>query len=511
MTNRGVEATWVYHAGTKHSFTSVRRGGYELDWNNQPLPFKIYSTLEPIPLPREIPPSSAPALDGISTAGVPMGGDCIPDLRSLARLLYFSAGITKRRTVHGRELIFRAAACTGALYHIELYLVCGELADLKAGVYHFAVHDFALRRLRQGDFRRVVVRAAAGAPEAAAAPAILACTSTYWRNAWKYRARAYRHCFWDNGTILANLLGVAAANEVPARVLAGFVDGAVNRLLSLDAEREVTLTLVPLGRGGAPPRSSPEAPPLGLDVVPLSKVEVDYPEIRTLHAASLLGSEEEVAAWRGRPPRSALPDPTGRLFPLAPMTEKELPREPIERVILWRGSTRRFSREPITFAHLSTILHRATRGLPADFLEPAGAALNDLYLIVHAVSDLPSGAYVFRRDRTALELLKEGDFRTRAGYLGLEQALPADASVDVFFLADLRPILERFGNRGYRATQLEAGIVGGKLYLCSYALGLGASGLTFYDDDVTEFFSPHAQGKSTIFLVAVGVPAKGHG
>jgi nitroreductase len=80
--------------------------------------------------------------------------------------------------------------------------------------------------------------------------------------------------------------------------------------------------------------------------------------------------------------------------------------------------------------------------------------------------------------------------------------------VDVFFLADLQPILERFGNRGYRATQLEAGIVGGKFYLASYALGLGASGLTFYDDDVTAFFSPHAEGKSAIFLVALGVPAK---
>ena len=126
------------------------------------------------------------------------------------------------------------------------------------------------------------------------------------------------------------------------------------------------------------------------------------------------------------------------------------------------------------------------------------------------MSDLPCGAYVFRRDQTALELLKEGDFRAQAGYLGLEQALPADASVDIFFLADLRPILERFGNRGYRATLLEAGIVGGKLYLCSYALGLGASGLTFYDNDVTAFFSPHAEGRSAIFLVAVGVPAKRH-
>ena len=33
---------------------------------------------------------------------------------------------------------------------------------------------------------------------------------------------------------------------------------------------------------------------------------------------------------------------------------------------------------------------------------------------------------------------------------------------------------------------------------------LGATGLTFFDDEVIEVFSPHAKGKSTIFLLAIG-------
>ena len=107
-----------------------------------------------------------------------------------------------------------------------------------------------------------------------------------------------------------------------------------------------------------------------------------------------------------------------------------------------------------------------------------------------------------------IECLKHGDFRDQAGYLGLEQQLPADAAVDIFFLADMQPIFDRFGNRGYRAVQLEAGILGGKLYLAAYAQHLGATGLTFFDDDVTNFFSPHAEGKSAIFLLALGHSAK---
>jgi nitroreductase len=75
-------------------------------------------------------------------------------------------------------------------------------------------------------------------------------------------------------------------------------------------------------------------------------------------------------------------------------------------------------------------------------------------------------------------------------------------------LADLNRALERLGNRGYRAAQLEASIMGGKLYLAAYAQGLGASGLTFFDDDVTEYFSPQAAAKSVMFLIALGKSLK---
>jgi SagB-type dehydrogenase family enzyme len=184
-----------------------------------------------------------------------------------------------------------------------------------------------------------------------------------------------------------------------------------------------------------------------------------------------------------------------------------VPPATIEDVIVRRGSTRQFARESITFGQLSTMLDRATRGIPADFLS-AGDSLNQIYLIVHAVDDLAPGAYVYRCDLHALELLKEGDFRGEAGELGLGQDIPADCSVNVYFLADLNRALERLGNRGYRAAQLEASIMGGKLYLAAYAQGLGASGLTFFDDDVTEYFSPQAAAKSVMFLIALGKSLK---
>ncbi len=506
--NQTADAALRYHDTTKHSYASVRNNQHSLDFNNQPIPFKIYPTLEPSPLPSELRQTGVAALSAISEI-IPPQTNASPDLEAIAQLLYLSAGITRHRKYPGGEIYFRAAACTGALYEVELYLVSGELPNLEAGVYHFAAAEFGLRRLRAGDYRSALIEATANEPAIAHAPLTIVCTATYWRNAWKYQDRTYRHFGWDNGTLLANLLAVGTALGLPAKVVCGFVDNTMNRLLDVDPQREVAFSLVPLGYASAPPGQLPaNLDPLGLETVPLSRHEIDYPLMREMHAASSLVSPEEVARWRGGTPLAHFPPPTGRVVELQPLSDAAMPRDPIEQVILRRGSSRRFARTPITLAQLSTMLDRATRGVPADFLDPAGSQLNHLYLIVNAVEDLEPGAYVFHRGRGVLECLKPGDFRDQAGYLGLQQALPADAAADVFFLADLRPILQRYGNRGYRAVQLEAGIIGGKLYLAAYAQRLGATGLTFFDDDVTAFFSPHAEGKSAIFLVALGHSAK---
>src|SRR6516165_3029141 len=257
--NRDITRAWAYHNATKHSEWSIRATPHYLDWANQPLPMKIYTTLEPIVLPRDADQTGIAALSAIS-ARIPDNGERIPSLGDLARILFFSAGITKKKTFTGGEMYFRAASCTGALYEIELYLVCGDLPGVAAGVYHFSPGDFALRLLRRGDYRGVV---------GIQAPVVVMCTGTYWRNAWKYRARTYRHFGWDNGTLIANMLAMAAALQLPAKIVLGFVDSEVNALLDVDTEREVAFSMVALGWTNPQPPSPPdEIPKLGLPTVP---------------------------------------------------------------------------------------------------------------------------------------------------------------------------------------------------------------------------------------------------
>src|SRR5215217_2773301 len=195
--NQDTTAAWRFHNATKYLGPAgqqhyadadilmgepphlVQAVG-EQDPAIEPLPYKIYTTLEPIPLPRDFSASDLPALDAIAASGEFGVPKAVPDLNTIARLCLRSNGLLKRwRSPSGREIDFRAAGCTGARYHLELYLVCGKLSGLEAGVYHYAAHDHSLHQLRAGDYRAAVVAATGQEPAIAAAPLIAVWTSTF--------------------------------------------------------------------------------------------------------------------------------------------------------------------------------------------------------------------------------------------------------------------------------------------------------------------------------------------
>ncbi len=507
MKNADTSFAHKYHESTKHSEFSVRMSGHRLDWGNRPYPFKVYEGLPSVPLPRDFPIPKAEAIQAVSSAE-PQGQSKSLRLADLAELLFFSAGLT-RRVNYGNEFLYmRAASATGALYPIELYVVCGKIDGLDAGVYHFNPLDFTLVQLREGDHRGTL--ASISKESVATAPITIAFTSSAWRNAWKYQARSYRHWFWDSGVIVANLLSVAWAIDLNARVLVGFVDHDANRILGLRSKKEAVVLLTPMGsRSEKPEDAAPEAlSSIELKVKPLSVSEVEYPEIWELHSASSLHSPAEVRRWVSTTEFAStreeqIPGPT---FPLDSPDRTRQSGAKLGDSILRRGSTRRFMLAPIAFSQLSAILRASKAAVPFDFL-PVDTSLIDIYMIVNDVEGLPAGSYFFDSMAGLLRLVKRGQLRRTSAYLCLEQPLFGQASVVFFLMTPLENVFRTLGNRGYRAAQLEGGIRAGKIYLSAYSMDLGASGSTFYDDAVTDFFSPHARGKAPVIAVGVGVPA----
>jgi SagB-type dehydrogenase family enzyme len=532
IVNYDIKYALDYHEATKHSEISIKLSRHSLDWNNKPRPFKIYTKLPSIFLPSDF---SEPHIDAITciktvktinsmTADATNTTNPQLDIRKLAEILFFSAGITREMKYMYGSYYMRAAPATGALYPIELYIVCQDIPGLNAGVYHFCPGDFTLTELRSGDYKAELATAAGDSKNIMTSPITIVFTSIAWRNAWKYEARSYRHWFWDSGVIAANLTATAASSHLQPFLILGFVDDTVNHLLYLDEKKEATIAMAAIGvdlaKHSAVSQQRKEINSLPLpEILPLSKKgEVDYPEIWKMHRASYLSDSEEVKRWincgtelkKEESVQSEILD-SRPLYPAEPSSQSSLGHS-LGEVILLRGSSRKFAKSPISFRQLSTILESSTREVPLDFLvenqgKTAGttATTIDIYMIVNEVEGLQRGGYFFNRSTSSIEQLKSKVPRDMSGYLCLGQPLFSDASVVFFLMTDLPAVLRTCGNRGYRASQFEAGILAGKIYLSAYAQQLGASGSTFFDDAVTEFFSPHAKDKSTMIAVGAGV------
>ncbi len=480
MPNSDTSAARSFHDATKLSYISLA---------TKPPLYKSYAGLPTVALPADMPSAGAATLPSVAGVMSPSQGPL--DLTALAQLLHYSAGLIRRSTLRtAGEVHYRAAASAGALYPIELYVVCGDLPDLAAGVYHYGPATNSLTLLRSGDYRGNLSESAGDHPAVADAPATIVFSCVFWRSAWKYRERGYRYCYWDNGTILANMTATATALGLPAEIVAGFVDSEVDALLGLESSSEASFCMVPVGSGSAAPPASGSLGSVDAGVLGVER-RTEYPETTALHAGSVLANASELSTWRkGAPSQNPSASPS------------EWPESvPLGGTIAHRGSTRRFAREPMPVGRLEALLSASTAPVRSDY----GGGLIDTYLIVNAAEGITPGTYYYSPSKGQLELLSEGEYREEAGHLCFEQALGADSSAVAYFMADLDAILARFGNRGYRLAQLEAGIIGGRMYLSTHAMGLGATGMTFYDDAVTAFFSPHAAGKSLMFLVGLGL------
>lgn len=482
----------------------------EQDPANDPGRFKIYQGVETIPLPKTPIESTLTAFEALTASGREPEGTVVPDLAVLGRVLQRSNGILKMGTHRtGKEIAYRAAGQTGARYHLELYLVTGELPGLAAGVYHYGPHDDTLSVLRAGDYRAFVTRAAGNEPAIAQAPAILIVTSQIWRNAWRYLEHSYKQVFWDMGTMLTNTLGMAASAELPAEVVFGFADPAIEQLLGIDGRDELVSGMMALGRTAEPQPASPPVTPLSLEQTPAAADSPRFPVIEAAYKGTSLPDGDTAAAWRAaassRPLSPPTTPPDGPAIPLRPTSPSD---RSLEDVIERRRSNRHYDAEtPVSFEDFSTVLSIANGTPPLDVPFPPA----DVYLIVNNVNGLEPGAYAYDRASNTVTLMQPGNLRETARRLAMDQQYASDAQVVMFSMGNLDEIFARYGDRGYRIALFEAAVFGSRMQLAAHTLGLGAVGSGSPDDELTAFFSPHAAGKDYLFVAVFGVKRKpGH-
>ncbi|MBW2020280.1 MAG: SagB/ThcOx family dehydrogenase [Deltaproteobacteria bacterium] len=164
-------------------------------------------------------------------------------IQTLANLLWATQGIT----LSASEYQFRTAPSAGALYPVETYLSIHYVSDIRPGIYHYNILDFALEEITQGNFADRLARAALDQAMVAGGAALFIWTAIVLRSMWKYRNRCIRYIFMDAGHIAQNLQLAATALNLGCCPIGAFYDEEINQLLRIDGEEETAIYLAAVG------------------------------------------------------------------------------------------------------------------------------------------------------------------------------------------------------------------------------------------------------------------------
>src|ERR1700719_3517789 len=253
--NEETERLFAYHQATKHSYDSVRTNAHFLDWRNQPDPFRTYEGIPLITLPAE------PGFPDVGTFATIAALAEEPrtakgskskyrqevelNVAWLSRLLWHSMAISAWKKVPGTGYRYslRVNPSSGNLHPTETYLALLGFTGVDDGLYHYRADRHALELRSRGDWTEQFARALV-LPWAAQSPLIVGLTSIFWREAWKYRDRAYRYCCHDLGHAAMSVLLAAGALGLPGGTIAHFADGLLAKKLGLAGGDEAPLAFL---------------------------------------------------------------------------------------------------------------------------------------------------------------------------------------------------------------------------------------------------------------------------
>jgi SagB-type dehydrogenase family enzyme len=482
-----------YHELTKHTPESLRRMRHVLDWGNMPDPFRHYEGAPVLDLPADPPSPEIAALELLQ--GAYGHTSAANGAVFLSQLLFYSAAVSasKRVPSTGHRYALRVNPSSGNLHPTEFHFFTRGLKQWPDGLYHYRPSSHMAEQRAVGCFDL----------PAGAAPVVFVLTSIAWREAWKYRDRAYRYCLHDMGHAWQALALAARALGCDSFAIGHFPDNSVVRLcrFSEDEWPMLILTLngasIPLcdPDGGAPVWS-------GGTANRLSDEQVTYPLIDRMHASTRLdglqcgtiaGPDPADGRFGQRALESRLPSPAGstRSFGVVARTRRS--------ALDFEGGDRSMS-----LAQLSAILAVAAQPYSADF---TAVPFVQLYLYVHRVDGLARGVYRHWPQHSELEPIRSGDQRVAAAGLSLGQDLAGNACVAFSMIADLDRAARIHGDRGYRYAHFEAGAIGQRLYLAAEALGLRATGIgAFFDDEVNRYLNLSSGESQVVYHFAIGYP-----
>ncbi|MEZ5979982.1 MAG: SagB/ThcOx family dehydrogenase [Planctomycetota bacterium] len=515
----------AYHERTKHAPGRYANGPGWMDWDTQPDPFRRFAGAELLPL--DLPaPSDEPRYEQVFPPGRIEARPL--DRASLSQLLRDSLAISAWKRAGEAHWSLRVNPSSGNLHPTEGYVVAPAVPGLSETpfVAHYAPKEHALevRARFDAELWQELVREL---PDGAL---LVALTSIHWRESWKYGERAYRYCNHDVGHAVACVALAAAAMGWGARLLDGLASDEIAELLHLSdtqhpeaEEPDCVIALYPRGATCEATRLDAAAilrfAGLEWKGTPneLSPDHADWPVIDDVAAC---------ARSQGAP--------LARTDAVPPWPPLEVGDEPIpfRRIVHQRRSA--VAMDARSGLARDAFFQAMRRVLPGHGEQPLAALpwspRVHLLLFVHRVADLDPGLYVLVRDpeheaelRAALDPsfdwtrpegcpswlplfhLKMGDARGLASHASCDQAIAGEGCFSLGMLARFDASLATDGPHAYPRLFWETGAIGQSLYLEAEALGLRATGIgCFYDDVVHRAFGLRGSAWQSLYHFTVG-------
>jgi len=521
-----------YHEQTKHHFNRFARSLGHLDWANQPDPFRRYDGAPLIELPRRDPLASAVPYEAL------FDGSATPapfTNHSIGEFLRCSMGLSAWKQFGRSRWALRVNPSSGNLHPTETYVVHG------GRVWHYAAREHALEE-------RCVFR-----PGSEAA-LLVALSSIYWREAWKYGERAFRYCQHDAGHAIGALRFAAALLGWRLRLLPRWSDAQIAALIGLDREADYLDA----------EREEPEC---------IAAVTAGDTEAWTGQDPSAMMAAAAGGAWRGRANRlSSMTHPWPIIDEVSgatrypgigdrgsktsnsqrPTPNLQLPT-PNDRVALNARSVILTRRSALAFDARSGLRRAAFLAMLRRLRPPSPPwdAIDwpphvHLALFVHRVEGMVPGIYAYLRDDAVqaewkaamrseflwermndpndpndpngpndpndpndLYLLVPIDCRRMANRVSCDQEIAEDGFFSLAMIARLEASLRQRGEWFYRRLFWECGLIGQVLYLEAEAVGARATGIgCFYDDPVHDMLGLTGNAWQSLYHFSMGMPVE---
>jgi SagB-type dehydrogenase family enzyme len=487
---------------------------WEVDWEDAPLPYKLYRGLPVVPLSLEVPLS-------LNGEHQPLN----PDVERIGHFLWYVYGISGvSQSEHpddfGEELYpihsyRRFAPSGGALYPNELYLYL-KLDDLPQGIYHYDPAHHRLVLLRDGNVDSYVERALGNRSDISSCFATAFVSVRYWKNFFKYNNFSYRLQGLDAGVLMGQFLETSKIFGFETGVYAQFLDSPINHLLGLSEEEESVYSVIPLsvaatnwgGRGMEREVSAEELcrelPAISLEHFERSEKIREFPRLLEVNEASKLECTGDFQKVTKQPGMRAgekeihLPEIESGSYDFVEACQKR------------HSPEMDFVMGKVSKEDLAALLKMATHSYSFrsdlnnvfDGEEPRVS----IYGCLYNVEGIPNGAYAYDSGRHSLREIGTGDYRLQLqSGLSLDNVNLLQVPLCLHIIGNKDYFNDSLGYRGYRIMQMEAGMLVQRLLLSSAAAGFGGHPLLGFDTAVTDgIYRLGSENLTTLIQIPIG-------